>query len=62
MRLVADDPARAAAEMDKLADELKRCASSLRDNQGMRDPGGMCDKVRIVLRGPNGEVKQDTGA
>lgn len=51
----------AAQAVHKLADELRALALTLEAEQNpTKSTGGMGDKVRMQVRGPNGELKQDT--
>lgn len=53
------DPA-AADELDRLADKLRALAARLRAAPGTRSIGGVGDRVRMQLRGPDGSVRHDT--
>lgn len=59
------NPTAAADRLDAMADDIRALAARLRTQpNGFRDPGGMGDRVRINVMGPDGKPKQsiDTGA
>lgn len=60
LALLTSDPMRAADEMCKLADQLRAGAEELRARHSdpFKVPGGLSDRVRMSVVGPNGEVKQ----
>lgn len=60
-RLVARRDPDAAPQLHKLADKIRALAFQLEADAGMRSPGGMSDKVRMQVIGPDGQVKSDTG-
>lgn len=62
--LLGDDPLAAADLFDALAGRLRTAAEQLRSvAHAARAPGGMGDRVKISVRGPNGEEVRsvDTG-
>lgn len=59
--LLATDRPAAAGRIDALADELRRLAASLRAPENPTSTGGSADRVRMVLVGPGGALKHDTG-
>jgi len=66
LALVAANHPDAAPAVHKLADELRALALRLELEQerlgydGNRSTGGMEDKVRMQVRGPDGQLKYDT--
>lgn len=62
-RVIAGD-ASAADDLDRMADKLKGLAAALRGGGGPLDTGGMGDRVRMAVVGPDGAVKAttDTGS
>jgi len=61
MALVSIGHPDAAPAVHKLADELRALALRLElEQEGNRSTGGMEDKVRMQVRGPDGSVKYDT--
>lgn len=62
MLMIATDPLKAADALDMLGDDLHKLAVELRrDKSGMRDSGGMIDTCKLVVVGPYGDVKQTGG-
>lgn len=63
---MAQNPLAAADRLDAMAVDIHGLAERLRQQpaSGYRDPGGMADRVRISVVGPDGQTKQetDTGA
>jgi hypothetical protein len=71
LRDLSTDPLSAADRLDALADELRKRASLLREADqaapsahGFRSSGGMGDRAKMQVVGPDGKVKQatDTGS
>ncbi len=67
--LLSSDPLAAADAIDALANRLHAKAQELRDGvastgESFRSPGGMTDRVKMSVHGPDGTIKQeiDTGA
>lgn len=61
MLLVATGNPAAAEAVHKLADELRAVAFRLESSGNpTRSTGGMDDKVRMQVVGPDGKVKHDT--
>lgn len=56
------DPA-AADEIDRMADRLHTLADRLRTSaaDATKSTGGVGDRIRMQLRGPDGTVKHDSG-
>lgn len=63
MTLMRTDPVACANKLDQMADKLHALADRIRRGDGVRDIGGMGDRVQINLVGPDGTIKQrvDTG-
>jgi hypothetical protein len=66
--LVATNDPTAADEIDRLADKLHTLATQLRaahatagNDSGTRSTGGVGDRIRMQLIGPDGKLKHDTG-
>lgn len=66
LETLAADPLAAAAKLEEMAREFLELAQKLRESAapGFRDPGGIVDRVKMAVVGPDGTVKQttDTGA
>jgi hypothetical protein len=61
LALMLTDPLQAADRLDDLARKLTELAVSLRIEQspGYLAPGGMGDRVKVQVFGPDGTIKQD---
>lgn len=59
--LVATGDPAAADEIDRMADRLHALATRLRANSGIRATGGVGDRIRMQLVGPDGKLKHDSG-
>lgn len=58
LNLITTDPLVAAAELERMAADLKNMAATLRARS---DAGGMRDTCSMILRGPDGAIKHQTG-
>lgn len=56
--LVATDPQGAALRLEKAGDRLHELAAQLRNGNPWQVPGGIADRVKIKVIGPDGLVKQ----
>lgn len=59
--LMVTDRRAAADRVDRLADQLRALAARLREADVPASTGGACDRVRVVLVGPDSQVKHDSG-
>lgn len=61
--LMVSDPKAAATRLEKMAAELIDLAGQLRSGDSQRDVGGMVDRVKTRVVGPNGNIviETDTG-
>lgn len=64
--LMATDPLAAADEFEKTGNEMIALAQRLRETAHLSQsqdnefcPGGLSDRVRIKVLGPNGDLKRD---
>ncbi len=65
LRQLADDPLAAAASLDALADDLHTRARLIREAtqqqaHGFKSQGGMGDRARLAVVGPDGNVRRTT--
>jgi hypothetical protein len=61
--LMRTSPARAADELDAMAERLRDAARVIRDRAASappRDPGGCSDRVQMTLVGPDGTHRHST--
>lgn len=62
-KIAANDPT-ASDDVDRLADRLRALAERLRSGepvaQGIIQPSGMKDRVKMAVIGPDGVVRQET--
>jgi len=66
LELIAADPLAGAEKLEEMGNGLLELARRLRETappSGFRDPGGMTDRVKMSVVGPDGTVRQtiDTG-
>ncbi len=65
LRGLADDPLAAAASLDALADDLHARARLIRaandlQAHGFKSQGGMGDRARLAVVGPDGTTRHET--
>lgn len=63
LRQITDDPAGAADQLEAMAARLVEAAAQLRmraSTNSIRSEQGIGDRVQMIVRGPNGEIKQQT--
>jgi hypothetical protein len=62
-RLILADPRAAADELDRLAERFHQLASELRQraDDGIVSAGGLSERVRAQVVGPDGAIKQEGG-